>query len=200
MAAAAALEYTAENLLEFHLDGNVGALEWVIQPFAEGGCRKCFKGTVTSGKYRGKSIVAKVFKDRNHRQYFDLHHDDRVISEKTRSYADKFNAEVKPSKKILVLIPLIRKVTIVHMNGSLVVDNFVFIEPYIPGKFVKFNDNCGGISPVGTLMPVFSHWTYHISSGQELVCDLQGFRYENAYIITDPAIHSAGAKQLNLTD
>lgn len=51
------------------------------------------------------------------------------------------------------------------------------IEPFIP-NFTKFNSNSGWIldtdSERGHILQALSHFSYHISGGQLLLCDLQG--------------------------
>ena len=48
-------------------------------------------------------------------------------------------------------------------------------------------------------MPAFSHYTYHASGGKELVCDLQGVKRSNRYVLTDPVICSL-REDYGLTD
>ena len=54
------------------------------------------------------------------------------------------------------------------------------------GAFVKHNDNDGNIETTFELPQAFSHYTWAASSGQILVCDIQGVNN----IFTDPQIHS----------
>ncbi|CAD7943787.1 unnamed protein product [Amoebophrya sp. A25] len=47
------------------------------------------------------------------------------------------------------------------------------VEPYI-ANFRKFNSNTGAVTQHEALPQGLSHWSYHASNGQELLCDLQG--------------------------
>ena len=53
----------------------------------------------------------------------------------------------------------------------------VLVEPYIE-EFTKFNSNTGWVGPDGgawnDVLQALSHYSYHVSSGQFLLCDLQG--------------------------
>jgi len=72
-------------------------------------------------------------------------------------------------------------------------------EPYITGRWERFNNNAGYCAPVpsefGTehrAVQAFSHWTYHVSNHQLIVVDCQGCfdAARNAFVLTDPAVHS----------
>ncbi len=39
-------------------------------------------------------------------------------------------------------------------------------------------------------MQALSHYSYHVSSGQFVLCDLQGGIYEGGIVLTDPVVHS----------
>merc|ERR1712125_302785 len=39
-------------------------------------------------------------------------------------------------------------------------------------------------------MQALSHFSYHYSGGKYVICDLQGGRYRNCYVLTDPVILS----------
>eukprot|EP00386_Alphamonas_edax_P004621 GDKI01014595.1.p1 GENE.GDKI01014595.1~~GDKI01014595.1.p1 ORF type:complete len:179 (-),score=35.04 GDKI01014595.1:437-973(-) len=44
----------------------------------------------------------------------------------------------------------------------------------------------------------FSHFTWSVSDGKELVCDIQGvWNRTDGFVLTDPAIHSASSKGKN---
>ena len=44
-------------------------------------------------------------------------------------------------------------------------------------------------------MQALSHYSYHFSDGQRLVCDLQGGHYGEYYILTDPVIEVKGGSR-----
>jgi hypothetical protein len=60
-------------------------------------------------------------------------------------------------------------------------------------NWTKFNSNSGWSSSTGTeqdlVMQALSHYSYHTSGGQFLVCDLQGGIYRDG-VILDPIILS----------
>ena len=39
-------------------------------------------------------------------------------------------------------------------------------------------------------MQALSHYSYHLSSGQYVFCDLQGGLYRDGAVLTDPVVHS----------
>mmetsp|Transcript_17563 Transcript_17563/g.17719 ORF Transcript_17563/g.17719 Transcript_17563/m.17719 type:complete len:174 (+) Transcript_17563:1-522(+) len=62
-------------------------------------------------------------------------------------------------------------------------------EPMLEGKFLKFNSNNGFIGS-SELMQALSHFSYHTTQGEYLLCDLQGGHYKDCYVLTDPVIMS----------
>ena len=48
---------------------------------------------------------------------------------------------------------------------------------------------------VSWTMQALSHYSYHFSDGQRLVCDLQGGHYGEYYILTDPVIEVKGGSR-----
>ena len=69
----------------------------------------------------------------------------------------------------------------------------LLVEPMIEGDYLKFNSNSGH-SNGDKLMGALSHFSYHHSQGQELLCDLQGGKYSKCYVLTDPVIMSLDRK------
>lgn len=63
------------------------------------------------------------------------------------------------------------------------------VEPMLEGKFLKFNSNSGFCTP-DEYMQALSHYSYHMTNGKYVLCDLQGGHYEDMYILTDPVIMS----------
>lgn len=64
----------------------------------------------------------------------------------------------------------------------------VLVEP-----FRKFNSNSGWASskaPWDRVMQAMSHYSYHVTNREFLVCDLQGGLYEDGAVLTDPVVLS----------
>jgi len=76
----------------------------------------------------------------------------------------------------------------------------VLVEPYINGKWINFNSNTGYENHRYEFAGGLSHFSYHFTHGEKLLCDLQGTTYTyrcglcppavEAYLFTDPVIHS----------
>ena len=79
----------------------------------------------------------------------------------------------------------------------------MLVEPYIEG-FEKFNSNTGWTSTtrLGTVdvLGALSHYSYHVSSGQYLLCDLQGSSDEHGIILSDPVIMSSSVGKFGPSD
>ena len=72
----------------------------------------------------------------------------------------------------------------------------------LAGRYQKWNSN--GMCPEfvitdDTLPASFSHFSYTDSTGQELICDLQGVElstcFRSTYLLTDPQIHTPTPNQ-----
>jgi len=133
----------------------------------------------------------------------------------TKYFADKFNvflrkAEIRakpgtkaPSIKVLSL-SIIEKLTPTNPK-----DKFFIAQRYLPGDYIKFNNNYGWVNKqvkiyVNFLAQAFSHFTYEYSMGTMLVSDIQGVIERGkgkgkegeeekeilGLTLIDPAIHS----------
>jgi len=60
----------------------------------------------------------------------------------------------------------------------------------VQGPFHHFNSNTGFEADDYATMAALTHFSYHLSGGRFLLCDLRGFAYPDHYILTDPIIHS----------
>ncbi|EGO60322.1 hypothetical protein NEUTE1DRAFT_34830 [Neurospora tetrasperma FGSC 2508] len=77
------------------------------------------------------------------------------------------------------------------------------IEPFLAGKFVKYNGNAGYANkeanlahdPSNQAAQAFSHFTFERSRGRFLVCDLQGV----GKTMTDPAVHTLDPYRFSLS-
>lgn len=70
----------------------------------------------------------------------------------------------------------------------------ILVEPFIQGNYAKFNSNSGWVNDKceHRLMQALSHFSFHFTGGQRLLCDLQGGAYDTHFVLTDPAILSTG--------
>ncbi|CAE7275185.1 ak1 [Symbiodinium natans] len=75
----------------------------------------------------------------------------------------------------------------------------VLVEPLIDGTYAKFNSNSGWVNEGYNMMQALSHFSFHFSNGQHLLCDLQGGGYDTHYVLTDPAVLSVN-KDFGVTD
>jgi len=132
----------------------------------------------------------------------------------TKYFADKFNVflrkaetKAKPGKApaIRVLsLSIIEKLTPIGHK-----DKFFLAQRYLPGAYIKFNNNYGWVNKEvkdysNFLAQAFSHFTYEYSMGTMLVSDIQGTVERGkgkeeekeeekevlGLLLTDPAIHS----------
>jgi hypothetical protein len=108
---------------------------------------------------------------------------------------------------------------------------WVLAEEELVGKYTKWNNNAGGVLPqekdpaalgaiqeededsdegwggsagrpaVSEVPQAFSHFTYEVTGGKKLVCDMQGvWNSSDGYVLTDPVIHrvsKSGRRHLN---
>ena len=153
-------------------------------PFAEGRFRWAYKGMYTSPPSKvGGNCVVKRNKDSFAWKSTDW---DKTIQiyELSRSLADLFSQFCKGVASIRYV-----DVSVCQVIGQQLND-FVFVEDYIPGEFTKWCNNYGYISPSSELMPAFMHWSWVNSGGQQMIADLQGVRTDSQFILTDPVIMS----------
>lgn len=66
-------------------------------------------------------------------------------------------------------------------------------------EFKKFNSNTGATDPQVSIVQTFSHFSYHATDGQWLLCYLQGGKDGNTYTLTDMVINSR-VKRFGVTD
>ena len=164
--------------------GNITAGRFITKGeyVAEGTFRLCYLGEDTT---TGQPVVLKKFRDHfpKEEKYWT---EDIQASREAQRFAELFNAEMKSNKPVTFIQP------IVYQCPSNICKAFqrgekVLVEPFL-GKeaYIKFNSNSGWENKdCGFSMAAFSHFTYHISNGRMLVCDLQGVKTNNEYILTD---------------
>eukprot|EP00484_Ammonia_sp_Unknown_P028045 CAMPEP_0197046740 /NCGR_PEP_ID=MMETSP1384-20130603/22395_1 /TAXON_ID=29189 /ORGANISM="Ammonia sp." /LENGTH=271 /DNA_ID=CAMNT_0042478575 /DNA_START=39 /DNA_END=854 /DNA_ORIENTATION=- len=138
----------------------------------------------------------------------------------TAHFANTWNQLNRSTQRIHVQVPYISQIRVHKKDDMLSTFGFlnryrhedgdyITVEDYIDGKFEKFNSNTGWVRDRKACINAFSHWTYHHSNGEYLVCDLQGVQRRNSgsdgeqcdcYELTDPVIMSSKDKKFGQTD
>jgi len=138
----------------------------------EGAFRICHAGTYIGGNRNQQEAACKRFKPRWRSMETEYFASDFVMADTAIAYAEGWNTFCASDE-----IVLITKGHIVTSNSGI----RYLAEPLIR-NFKKFTSNSGWIlndnSWTVEAMEAFSHWTYHASNGQLIVCDLQG-RYRD---------------------
>ncbi|KID96853.1 MHCK/EF2 kinase, partial [Metarhizium majus ARSEF 297] len=160
----------------------ISALE---RPFAQGAFRWVAKGTYTSGPRQGQACVVKWFKT------------GAVFSN------DYFTLDIKAlgviNKVVKINVP-----EVWHFTDDSFGDwsgQRHLCEPFIQ-NYQKFNSNTGWNDESkawGEVMQDLSHFSYHLSGGNFVLCDLQGGIYRYEIVLSDPVILSRD-RQYGVTD
>lgn len=168
--------------LEAHFSDD--ALE---QPFEAGGFRWVALGHYTSGDREGEPCVAKWLIEENAYDASDYRGDMRCVH-RTLDFVRAFNALGIVDIPIRVHVPSTHR-----FEADSALPHVVYLrEPFIEG-YDKWNSNSGWVneeSVFADAMQALSHYSYHASGGQHVLCDLQGGLYENEAVLSDPAILS----------
>mmetsp|Transcript_17923 Transcript_17923/g.61091 ORF Transcript_17923/g.61091 Transcript_17923/m.61091 type:complete len:256 (-) Transcript_17923:34-801(-) len=152
-------------------------------PFAQGAFRNVYKGRYTEGKRKGEPCVSKVFKSGSVFEDSFFHHDIQVV-EKALDIIDRWNAKRFVDKQITLNRPEVWTFTFTGQKN--------LVEPFIQ-NWEKFNSNSGWAkydTPWHLIMQALSHYSYDVTSGQCVLCDLQGGVYADGVVLTDPVILS----------
>mmetsp|Transcript_19896 Transcript_19896/g.41727 ORF Transcript_19896/g.41727 Transcript_19896/m.41727 type:complete len:220 (-) Transcript_19896:459-1118(-) len=128
--------------------------------------RTCYAGTYLCGNRNSQEAVCKCFKHQFSGIESDYFRHDFQIADKAIQYAEEWNQFCDSDETILITKGD------VHTIGG----KKYLVEPLIR-YFKKFTSNNGWISDDGSwtseAMEAFSHFTYHRSGGNLIVCDLQ---------------------------
>ena len=156
-------------------------------PFAEGSFRHVAKGVYTTGERQGEPAVCKWFKKGfvYEEEFFSK---DIKAVDKALHIVDNWNKSSFIGKTIRLNIPEVW----VFEDGGKFGRSKVLQEPFIE-NYKKFNSNSGWMKddvPWSRVMQALSHYSYHATGGQLVICDLQGGIYKDGAVLTDPVILS----------
>ncbi|KAI0828412.1 kinase-like protein [Hypoxylon sp. FL0890] len=157
-------------------------------PFSQGAFRWVAKGTYTSGSRTGQACVCKWFKTGAvfEADYFTL---DIKAVDKALEIVNRFNELNIVNKAVKINVPEVW--TFDENSGERAGQNNL-CEPFIQ-NYQKFNSNTGWTDDSmawGEVMQAVSHFSYHVTGGQFVLCDLQGGVYRTEVVLSDPVILS----------
>ncbi|XP_048576813.1 myosin heavy chain kinase C-like [Nematostella vectensis] len=149
-----------------------------LSPFANGGMRQAHHGYRHSDFQ--KVVIKRDLQGDNNRT--DAENDVRM-QHRCQDLASQYNQNPATTKKIKFV-----EAFLIKFNGGPWAGEFAVMEPFLEGSYVKHSRNVPAGRPMTPRVTpqAFSHFTYDITGGQELVCDIQGVN--NDY--TDPQIHT----------
>ncbi|KAK3372650.1 kinase-like domain-containing protein [Podospora didyma] len=190
--------YNRSNQAKFTQD----ALEY---PFASGAFRWVAQGQYNRGDRAGQACVAKWFKTGGvfSADYFTL---DIKAVDKALEIVNRFNDLSLIDKKVMINVPEVW--TFQELPGgedgrddSDWVGQKCLQEPFIQ-NYEKFNSNTGWTDDNDgwpEVMQALSHFSYHVSGGMYVLCDLQGGIYQTEVVLSDPVILSR-TREFGVTD
>ena len=157
-------------------------------PFAQGGFRWVAKGRYTKGQRAGEEAVCKWFKSGSvyETSFFEL---DIKAVDKAEDILQKWNDAQLINRHVSLNRP---EVWTFSTDGDDWDGRKNLVEPFIT-NYQKFNSNTGWQDsdfPWGEAMQALSHFSYHATGGQMVLCDLQGGVYSDGVVLTDPVILS----------
>lgn len=157
-------------------------------PIEEGSCHVVATGIYTKGERAGEVCIGKWFSGHiaDSDDYFAL---DVKTVDMAWEIVKEFNKLALIKKPVRMTIP---NVFVFCGNDSARRSERILVEPYIR-HFQKFNSNTGWTdesSDMCLAMQALSHFSYHHTNGNQLLCDLQGGIRSSFVILTDPAILS----------
>ncbi|CAJ1968337.1 unnamed protein product [Cylindrotheca closterium] len=156
----------------------------------EGTFRECFEGIYIGGNRNNQAAACKRFKSQYTSMENEFFAQDFQIADKTIDFAESWNDVCPYGKEIMVSRGSL------HTKGG----RRYIVEPLIR-DYDKFTSNTGWIGDTSNwqvrCMEAFTHYTYHKSGGQMIVCDIQGrYRHnrfskaKSRFELGDPAICS----------
>jgi hypothetical protein len=165
--------------------------------YAEGGFKYVYSGRFKNGPRSNQPCVAKVLKSSvpfSESEYFKH---EMAANYKTLDLITRFNAELDHIPIVIFLnIPTVCEINNRRWSKAL-------LEPLIK-NFTKFNSNSGWTleddSFLDRVSQALSHFTYHSTRGNFLLCDIQGGRFNKGFALTDPVIMSHRAGKFGPTD
>lgn len=168
----------------------------LANPFDSGSFRFVAKGKYTHCDRTGEDCVCKWFKTGGvlEDHFFDS---DIASAKMAVRLITKWNENRLIDRMVKINLPEVWTFLDGKRKGQKTLQ-----EPYI-ANYEKFNSNTGwsdDSTPWPRVMQAISHFSFHISNGQHLLCDLQGGVYNDGVVLTDPVVMSMEGGKYGPTD
>lgn len=156
------------------------------EPEWQGAHKFVARGTYSKGQRCGDQCVVKWFKNGPVYSEVGFTEDLKAI-DKAKLLLSSFNNQNRLQKPIYINEATVWTKRSADQRGY----QRLLVEPFIEGIYRRFNSNTGYQSPGHDIMAALSHFSYHVTSGQAVLCDLQGGCNDTCYVLTDPVILSS---------
>ena len=153
------------------------------RPFAQGSTHRVFYAHTEASTNR--FVVKTVEENKNRLAHFL---EDMRCQSLCKTFALEFNALLNSHHPIDFIVATCIK----SERGE-----YLFLEPFVEGNFVTYNNNRGYVDnnkfadEFNQAAQAFSHFTFERSTGRFLVSNLQGA----GYIFTNPSVHTLDNEQ-----
>ena len=171
------------------------ATSFATLSFAKGTSRRAYRAMYWTPDHKyGMKAVIKEYKDQYQWAQSDW---DTAVSlyDQANKLAKAFNRIKKKGPQVHIVDYSIHKVTTTPDNTKRPkLNEYVLVEDYLEGEFEKYISNTGHVNQACCMnyvvMPAFTHWSWVHTRGDLMITDLQGVRYDDKYVLTDPCVLS----------
>jgi hypothetical protein len=176
----------------------------IDNPIARGTFRVVAKGRYTDGQRQGQACVGKWYKQ-GVQVEDDLFEEDLCAVDKALDIVNRFNQLNIADKCVKINVPAVWDLRNGHacqVDDDTHYEQPILVEPFIQ-NYQKWNSNSGWFddsSVWGEVMQALSHFSYHITGGANVLCDLQGGVYQREVVLSDPVILSQFQGEYGATD
>eukprot|EP01012_Entosiphon_sulcatum_P023515 TRINITY_DN2857_c0_g1_i2.p1 TRINITY_DN2857_c0_g1~~TRINITY_DN2857_c0_g1_i2.p1 ORF type:complete len:583 (+),score=121.16 TRINITY_DN2857_c0_g1_i2:50-1798(+) len=159
------------------------------KPFSEGAMREAYRMIDTSRPAGQHCCVAK--KHKKPPRDAGLYYVEVEMQAACQALADAYNANEKLRKKVKFVDAYLILLPGPDTSAATLAQRLLAVEPYIEGRYTKYNNNYGYVSYNDRNTPqAFSHFTYEYTKSKVMVVDIQGV----GDVYTDPQIHTSDGR------
>ncbi|ESO96322.1 hypothetical protein LOTGIDRAFT_174891 [Lottia gigantea] len=163
---------------------------------SKGDRKKVFGGILNGkGPRRGEIVLIKIFKKALGTEL--MCRNEMCKNQKARELSQEFNKRYhfQHIEFSSILNAIIDDVSLsnslLNSHRKIFKSEWVLMEENVGKHFVTFIDKHGHVfKHCPPILTAFMHWTYHVTSGQLVVCGLEGEQDESICRLKTPTIHS----------